>query len=71
MKILYGTKNPAKIKYMKKILEGLDIQLLSLNDINLDTQNIDESGNNPLDSLSVDINSRKILHRYYNGLNKI
>lgn len=53
MKILYGTTNPSKVKYMKRMLDGLDIELISLNDINLNTQDIDESGNNPLENARI------------------
>lgn len=53
MKILYGTTNPSKVKYMKKMLDCLDIELISLNDINLDIEDIDESGNNPLENARI------------------
>lgn len=53
MKILYGTTNPSKIKWMKKMLEGLDIELLTLNDVKLQLGTIDESGNKPLDNARI------------------
>jgi len=53
VKILYGTTNPSKIKYMKRMLDGLDIELISLNNINLNAQDIDESGNNPLENARI------------------
>lgn len=53
MKILYGTTNPGKVKYMKRMLDGLDIELISLNDIKLNVQDIDESGNNPLENARI------------------
>lgn len=53
MKILYGTTNPSKLEYMKRMLYGLDIELIGLKDINLITQNIDESGNNPLENARI------------------
>lgn len=53
MKILYGTTNPSKVKYMKRMLDGLHIELISLNNINLNVKNIDESGNNPLQNAKI------------------
>lgn len=60
MKILYGTTNPSKVKYMKRMIHGLDIELVSLNDIKLKVNDIDESGNNPL------ANARIKALAYYN-----
>lgn len=34
MKILYGTGNPAKLEGMKKWLQGLEIEIIGLNDLN-------------------------------------
>lgn len=53
MKILYGTTNPSKVKYMKRMIDDLDIELVSLNDIKLKVQDIDESGNNPLQNAKI------------------
>lgn len=54
IKLLYGTSNPGKIKYMKKTLEGLDIELISLKDIeNLDIGPVIEDGNNPLENAKI------------------
>lgn len=53
MKILYGTKNPAKINSMKNMLKNLEIELISLNDINLEIGKIDESGNSPLENARI------------------
>lgn len=53
MKILYGTKNPSKISFMKRMLEGLDIEIITLNDIDLKVELIDESGNSPLENARI------------------
>jgi XTP/dITP diphosphohydrolase len=45
LKLLYGTANLAKIQHMRDMLRGLDIEIIGLNDIELETQPIDESGN--------------------------
>lgn len=43
MKLLYGTANTAKIKHMKDMLQGLDIEIIGLNDVNVNVSSIDES----------------------------
>lgn len=48
MKILYGTTNPAKLASMKKALEGLDIELISLADIDGEIPEVKEDGDTPL-----------------------
>lgn len=48
MKLLYGTANPAKIKHMREILRGLDLEIIGLEDIKLHVESINESGKNPL-----------------------
>ncbi|ARC86699.1 ham1 family protein [Clostridium argentinense CDC 2741] len=53
MKLLYGTSNPAKLAHMKKVLEGLDIEIIGLKDINLKFDEIDESGNEPLENARI------------------
>jgi XTP/dITP diphosphohydrolase len=53
MKLLYGTSNEAKLKGMKEMLQGLDIEIIGLNDINLKAESIDESGNNPLENARI------------------
>ncbi len=50
MKILYGTTNPAKLGYMKKQLTGLDIELISLNDIDGEIPLVPETGDTPLEN---------------------
>lgn len=50
MKILYGTSNPAKLLSMRNLLNGLDIDLLSLNDMQGIIPNVPETGNIPLEN---------------------
>lgn len=53
MKLLYGTTNQGKLNSMKKMLKGLDIEILGLNDIDVKVEDIDESGNNPLENARI------------------
>lgn len=53
MKLLYGTGNPAKLKYMREMLEGLDLDILGLKDIGVQLDDIDESGNHPLENARI------------------
>lgn len=64
MKLLYGTSNKAKIEHMRKMLQGLDIEIVGLNDIKANIDQIDENGNNPLE------NARIKAIAYYNATNK-
>lgn len=48
MKILYGTTNPAKLASMREALAGLDIELISLADIDGDIPEVREDGDTPL-----------------------
>jgi XTP/dITP diphosphohydrolase len=57
LKLLYGTANLAKIQHMRDMLRGLDIEIIGLNDIELETQPIDESGNNPLENAKIKANA--------------
>lgn len=61
MKILYGTGNPAKLNGMRKWLQGLEIEIIGLNDIDMDVPVIEEDGNTPLE------NARKKALGYYNA----
>lgn len=53
LKILYGTANPAKILHLKEVLDGLDIEIIGLNDVGVFIDPIDESGNNPLENAKI------------------
>ena len=53
MKLIYGTTNKAKIDFMKKRIEPLGIELLSLNDACAPKLDIDESGNTPIENAKI------------------
>jgi 8-oxo-dGTP diphosphatase len=63
MKVLYGTSNQAKLQHMKEMLEGLNIEIIGLNEIKINVESIDERGNNPL------INARIKAEAYYKAIN--
>lgn len=50
MRILYGTTNPAKLAAMRKMLSGLDIELICLRDIKGDIPDVPETGDTPLEN---------------------
>ncbi|MBR3134517.1 MAG: non-canonical purine NTP pyrophosphatase [Clostridia bacterium] len=52
MKILFATKNPAKIKKYSKKLEPYGIEIISIRDLNIDLD-IDESGNNAIENATI------------------
>ena len=53
MKILYGTTNQGKLLAMKKSLEGLDIELISLYDVEGELPKINENGKTPLENAEI------------------
>ncbi len=53
MKLLYGTTNQAKLNSMREHLKGLDLEIISLNDIHIQVSDVDESGNNPLENAKI------------------
>lgn len=53
MKILYGTTNNGKLQAMKTAVKSLDIELISLNDVNGELPSINESGITPLDNAEI------------------
>lgn len=53
MKILYGTTNPAKLSSMREWLSGLDIELVSLNDMTGDIPDVEETGDTPLENAQL------------------
>lgn len=54
IRLLYGTSNPGKLKHMKEMLEGLDIEIIGLNDIdNQETIQVKEDGNNPIENARI------------------
>lgn len=53
MRILYGTTNPAKLLYMRQQLEGLDIELICLKDIEGELPEVAETGDTPLENAEL------------------
>ncbi len=53
VKIMYGTRNLAKIQHMKEMLKGINIEIIGLNEVELEIGKIDESGNNPLENAKI------------------
>lgn len=53
MKILYGTTNPAKLELMRKWLEGVDIELICLKDIEGEIPEVAETGDTPLQNAEL------------------
>ncbi len=53
MKILYGTKNPAKVNLMKQYVDGLDLEIVSLNDIDAEIPAVEETGDTPLENAQI------------------
>lgn len=53
MKILYGTTNQGKLLAMKKSVEGLDIEVISLRDIEGELPKINENGKTPLENAEL------------------
>lgn len=52
-KILYGTTNPAKLNFMREMLNGLGLEIIGLRDLNREFEAVDESGNNPLENARI------------------
>ncbi len=50
MKILYGTTNQGKLLAMKKALEGLEVELVSLRDTEGELPTVNENGKTPLEN---------------------
>jgi 8-oxo-dGTP diphosphatase len=53
MRLIYGTTNKAKIDFMKRRVEHLGIEILSLNDVGTPKLHIEENGNSPLDNARI------------------
>jgi len=53
MKLIYGTTNKAKIDFMKRRVEPLGIEILSLTDVDAPQLDITENGNSPLDNARI------------------
>lgn len=53
MRLIYGTKNPAKLNGMKSAVKNLDIEITGLDSILHDLVEPEESGNDPLENASI------------------
>lgn len=53
MELIFGTTNQAKIQHMKDMLTGIDIEIVGLNGKNISQENIDESGETPLENAKI------------------
>ena len=53
MKILYGTTNQGKLQAMKKSVEGMDIEIIGLQDLACDLPVIVENGKTPLENAEI------------------
>lgn len=53
MKILYGTTNNGKLQAMKNAVKDLDIELISLNDVDNELPSINENGTTPLENAEI------------------
>ena len=62
MEEVYGTKNPAKLESMRRILKELPIEVVGLNELSVEIGEVEESGNSPLD------NARLKAEAYYSVL---
>lgn len=62
MKLIYGTRNPAKLESMRRILKELPIEVVGLNELSVEIGEVEESGNSPLD------NARLKAEAYYSVL---
>lgn len=52
MKVLFATKNPAKIKYYSSNLQAKGIEVISLNDIDLEIE-VEENGKTPTENAKI------------------
>lgn len=53
MKILYGTGNPAKLKYMREGLAALDVEIIGLRDVDQPMPHVEENGVTPLQNAEI------------------
>ncbi|MDL2302246.1 hypothetical protein LJC58_07820 [Lachnospiraceae bacterium OttesenSCG-928-D06] len=52
MKVLIGTTNPSKVKRFEQLLDGYNIEFITLHDLNI-TQEPEEEGNNPEENAEI------------------
>ena len=48
MEVIYGTNNPSKIESMKRMVDGLNIKIIGLKNLNMNLVEAEESGKDPL-----------------------
>lgn len=48
MELIYGTYNPSKLESMNRMVEGLNIKILGLQDLQMELVEAEESGKDPL-----------------------
>ena len=53
MTLLYGTGNPAKLAYMRKMLDSTGIELIGLSDMPAPPPDVSESGSSPLENARI------------------
>ena len=53
MKILYGTTNQGKLLAMKKSVEGLDIEVIGLRELDCELPKVNENGKTPLENAEI------------------
>lgn len=53
MKIVYGTSNQSKLSFMRKRLEGLAVEIIGLDSIDMTLSEPDETGKNPSDNAYI------------------
>lgn len=53
MKIVYGTSNQSKLAFMRKRLEGLDVEIIGLDTIDKALTEPEETGKNPSDNAYI------------------
>jgi len=52
MRILIGTTNPSKAKYFERLMEGMDVQCVTLSDLGI-TDEPQETGSMPLENARI------------------
>lgn len=62
MRLIYGTRNPAKLDAMRRVLKDMPIEVVGLNELPAEIGEVEESGNSPLD------NARLKAEAYYLSL---
>ncbi len=53
MKIVYGTTNESKVNYMRTMVRGLNIQIVSLKNCNIELPSLEETGTTPLENARI------------------